>query len=80
MTTDADNELQFTLVGDTMLGRLVRCGDATPPAAGPRSSFIAEWRRLAQVDQFFPNHILTAPEDSLHASYWNQRHSDIAAR
>jgi len=53
-TTDADNELQFTLVGDTMLGRL--------------------------VDQFFPNHILTAPEDSLHASYWKQRHPDIAAR
>jgi poly-gamma-glutamate capsule biosynthesis protein CapA/YwtB (metallophosphatase superfamily) len=55
-TTDraADNELQFTLVGDTMLGRL--------------------------VDQFFPTHIETASEDSLHASFWKQRHADIAEK
>ncbi len=83
-TTDraADNELQFTLVGDTMLGRLVRSSHASLLLYVGVNGHDADSGAddCAQVDQFFPTHIETASEDSLHASFWKQRHADIAEK
>lgn len=83
----SEHELQFTVAGDTMLGRLVRitsplstlvrrrvCGAL--PSDGVRVRVVTR----DQVDQFFPTHITTAKEDERHATYWKSRHPDRAAR